>query len=84
MEAGCEPGSDDKELEQLTDGYAGRAYEILKHLNDSEKELIMMHYGLELTYPEMAKLLTSNDKAVGRRMQRLIRKCQKIAEENKI
>ena len=79
MEAGFEPGSADPELEKLTDGYTRSAYVILSRLNDSERNLLSMRFGLEMSYKEMAEVLSSNEKAVGKKMERLLKKCRNIA-----
>ena len=79
MEAGFEPGSADPELEKLTDGYARSAYVILSRLNDSERNLLSMRFGFEMSYKEMAEVLSSNEKAVGKKMERLLKKCRNIA-----
>ena len=79
MEAGFEPGSADPELEKLTDGYARSAYVILSRLNESERSLLSMRFGLEMSYKEMAEVLSSNEKAVGKKMEQLLKKCRNIA-----
>ena len=79
MDAGFEPGSDDPELEKLTDGYARDAYVILSHLNETERNLLSLRFGLEMSYKEMAEVLSSNEKAVGKKMERLLKKCRNIA-----
>ena len=79
MDAGFEPGSADPELEKLTDGYARSAYVILSRLNESERSLLSMRFGLEMSYKEMAEVLSSNEKAVGKKMERLLKKCRNIA-----
>ena len=84
VEAGMEPGADDPELIKLTDGYAREAYVILKQLSETERELIAMRFGLELSYSEMAVKLSSTEKAVGMRMSRLLDKCRGIAEKEQV
>ena len=79
MDAGFEPGSADPELEKLTDGYARSAYVILSRLNERERSLLSMRFGLEMSYREMAEVLSSNEKAVGKKMERLLKKCRIIA-----
>ncbi|MBQ7680483.1 MAG: RNA polymerase sigma factor [Butyrivibrio sp.] len=79
METEIEPGADDPELEALTDGYAQEAVVILRQLKDDERELLMMRFGLELSYKEIARELGSNEKAVGRRVERLLDKCRRIS-----
>ena len=81
MDAGFEHGSDDPELEKLTDGNARSAYVILSRLNEKERSLLSMRFGLEMSYKEMAEVLSSNEKAVGKKMERLLIKCRNIAEE---
>ena len=85
MEAGFEPGSADPELEKLTDGYARSAYVILSRLNEKDRSLLSMRFGLEMSYKEMADVLSSNEKAVAKKMERLLTKCRDIAgEKNEI
>ena len=79
MEVGFEPGSYDSELEKLTDRYAGSAYRILSRLNEKERTLLSMRFGLEMSYKEMAEVLASNEKAVAKKMERLLKKCRNIA-----
>lgn len=79
MDAGFEPGSADPELEKLTDGYARSAYVILSRLNEKERSLLSMRFGLEMSYKEMAEVLASNEKAVAKKMERLLKKCRNIA-----
>ena len=79
MEAGFEPGSADPELEKLTDGYARSAYVILSRLNEKDRSLLSMRFGLEMSYKEMADVLSSNEKAVAKKMERLLTKCRDIA-----
>ncbi len=81
VESGYEPGVEDKELLNLTDENARYAYTILKDLKDSERELLMLRYGMELSYGEIAEHIGSNEKAIAKRMERLLEKCKKIAEE---
>lgn len=73
-----EEGTEDKELMSLTDSYAGEAYCILKQLNENDRELLMMRYGMELSYKEIAKETDSNEKAVGKRVERLLLKCRNL------
>ena len=84
MDAGLEPAADDPELEKLTEDNARSAYVILSRLNETERKLISMRFGLDMSYKEMAKELSSNEKAVGKRMERLLKKCRNIAEESYI
>ena len=78
MESGYEPGEDDPELLRLTDDYSKEAYIILRALKDQERELIMLRYGMELSYGEIAERIGSNEKAVGKRMERLLAKCKEL------
>ena len=80
LENGQEQGEDDPELARLTDGDTRELYGILKKLGDEERELLTMRFALELSYKEMAQILDSNDKAVARRVERLLEKCRKIRE----
>ncbi|MBQ6575890.1 MAG: RNA polymerase sigma factor [Lachnospiraceae bacterium] len=84
LDAGFEPRSTDPELEKLTDGYARSTYVILKRLNTKERSLLSMRFGLEMSYKEMAAVLSSNEKAVGKKMERLLTKCRNIADENSL
>ncbi len=84
LDESVELGVEDRELASLTDGYAQDAYLILRHLSDGERELLTMRYAMELSYKEMAEELGSNEKAVAKRMERLLSKCREIAEREKI
>ena len=79
-----EPGIEDKELAALTDDNAHDAYLILKQLKDSDRELLTMRYTMNMSYREIAQEIGSNEKAVGKRMERLVSKCQTIAEKIKL
>ena len=72
--------SNDKELEALFDDSAKKAYRILVKLKDAERELLMMRYKLELSYKEMAEQLGANEKAIAKRVERLLLKCRGIAD----
>ena len=74
-------GDSDKELEALFDDSAKKAYLILKKLKDEERELLMMRFSMELSYKEMGEKLGSNEKAVAKRVERLLVKCRGIADE---
>lgn len=78
-ERGEEPYVDDAEIVALTDYYATQAYCILIGLKVKERLLLSMRFGLEMSYREMAEVLSSTEKAVGMKMNRLIEKCRKIA-----
>ena len=78
-EMGVEPYAEDEELLALTDSYATQAYCILTGLKVKERQLLSMRFGLEMSYKEMAEVLSSTEKAVGMKMNRLIEKCRKIA-----
>lgn len=84
MDTGFDHGADDPELEKLTDGFARSAYVILRRLKDKERELLLMRFGRQMSYKEMADALSSNEKAVGMKMTRLYQKCRRIAEQEKI
>lgn len=77
-ESGFDPGQDDKELLSLTDSYAQEAYEILVQLKDSDRELLSLRYAEELSYKEIAANLGSNDKAIAKRVERLLGKCREL------
>ena len=79
-----EPGIEDKELATLTDDNAHDAYLILKQLKNSDRELLTMRYTMNMSYREIAQEIGSNEKAVGKRMERLVSKCQTIAEKIKL
>ena len=74
-------GDSDKELEALFDDSAKKAYLILKKLKDEERELLMMRFSMELSYKEMGEKLGSNEKAVAKRVERLLVKCKGVADE---
>ena len=74
-------GDSDKELEALFDDSAKRAYVILRKLKAEERELLMMRFSLELSYKEMGERLGSNEKAVAKRVERLLVKCRGVADE---
>ena len=78
LEEGYQPGADDPELDRLTDDCSKEAYIILKSLKDKDRELLMLRYGMELSYAEIAERLGSNEKAVGKRMERLLKKCREL------
>jgi RNA polymerase sigma-70 factor (ECF subfamily) len=84
LDESVELGVEDKELASLTDSNAQDAYLILRHLSDTERELLTMRFAMELSYREMAQQLGSNEKAVAKRMERLVSKCRQIAEQEKI
>ena len=48
------------------------------------RELLTMRYTMNMSYKEMAEELGSNEKAVGKRVKRLVSKCRTIAEELKL
>ena len=75
-----ELGEHDKELEALFDDSAKRAYRILVKLKDMERELLMLRYKMELSYREIAERIGSNEKAVAKRVERLLLKCRGIAD----
>ena len=75
-----ELGEHDKELEALFDDSAKKAYRILVKLKGTERELLMMRYKMELSYKEMAERLGANEKAVAKRVERLLLKCRGIAD----
>lgn len=84
IEEAAEQGGEDTELNALTDNYAREMYLIMKELDKESRELISMRYGQDLSYKEIAKRLDSNEKAVAKRMERLLEKCRKIAEKNNL
>ena len=77
-EAGFEPGVEDKELSQLTDEYAKEAYSILSKLKESDRELLVMRYVEEMSYKEIAARIDSNEKAVAKKVERLLKKCREM------
>lgn len=81
VESAGEPGENDRELEKLTDESARDAYLILSQLKDEERSLLSMRFGMEMSYKEMAEVLSSNEKAVGMKMTRLLEKCRKIFQK---
>lgn len=79
-ENGFEPGQEDSELNALTDDYAKEAYVILSKLNAEDRELLVMRYIDELSYKEIASRIDSNDKAVAKKVERLLKKCRNLNE----
>lgn len=77
-EAGFNPGTEDKELNKLTDEYAKEAYSILSKLKESDRELLIMRYIEEMSYKEIALRVDSNEKAVAKRVERLLKKCREM------
>ena len=75
-----ELGEHDKELEALFDDSAKRAYRILVKLKDTERELLMLRYKMELSFREIAERIGSNEKAVAKRVERLLLKCRGVAD----
>ena len=58
---------------------------ILSRLNEKDRSLLSMRFGLEMSYKEMADVLSSNEKAVAKKMERLLTKCRDITgEKNEI
>ncbi len=84
VEQGMEPGAEDAEITKLIDAQASEAYMILKHLKDEERELLSLRFGLELSYREIAERVGSKEKSVGAKMNRIIEKCRRIADSEKI
>lgn len=77
-EAGFEIGVVDKELESLADDDAREVYELLKPLKPQDRELLVMRYVEEMSYKEIADKVGSNDRAVAKRVERLIKKCREL------
>jgi RNA polymerase sigma-70 factor (ECF subfamily) len=77
-EAGFEPGSEDKELQSLIDDDAREAYELLKPLKPQDREILIMRYVEEMSYKEIAEKVGSNDKAVAKKVERLLKKCREM------
>ena len=80
LEQGIEQGAEDPELTRLTDNDTKELYGILKKLNDKERELLTMRFVLEFSYKEIAEQLSSNEKAIARRVERLLDKCRRIRD----
>ncbi|MBR5115657.1 MAG: sigma-70 family RNA polymerase sigma factor [Lachnospiraceae bacterium] len=78
MEKGLETGKEDPELARITDNNSRELYAILTKLKDEERELLVMRFVLELSYKEMAERLSSTDRAVAKRVDRLLEKCRRI------
>ena len=72
---------EDRELLSLTDNYAKEAYVILSQLNEKERALLSMRFAEDLTYKQMAERLGSNDKAVAKQVERLLKKCRELSVE---
>ncbi len=77
-EAGFEPGAEDKEIQSLIDDDAREAYELLKPLKPQDRELLVMRYVEEMSYKEIAEKVGSNDKAVAKKVERLLKKCREM------
>ena len=77
-EAGFEVGVADNELESLADDDAREAYELLKPLKPEDRELLIMRYVEEMSYKEIAEKVGSNDKAVAKKVERLLKKCREM------
>ena len=77
-EAGFEVGVVDSELESLEDDDAREAYELLKPLKPEDRELLIMRYVEEMSYKEIAEKVGSNDKAVAKKVERLLKKCREM------
>ena len=77
-EAGFEPGSEDKELQSLIDDDAREAYKLLKPLKPQDREILIMRYVEEMSYKEIAEKVGSNDKAVAKKVERLLKKCREM------
>lgn len=84
VEQGMEPGVEDSELTKLIDEQASEAYVILKHLKPEERELLSLRFGLELSYKEIAEQVNAKEKAVGARINRILEKCRRIADSERI
>lgn len=80
-ENGFERGAEDKELNALTDDCAKEAYSILSGLKKEDRELLVMRYVEELSYKEIASRIDSNDKAVAKKVERLLKKCREMNQD---
>ena len=80
-EQGFERGEEDPELNALTDDYAKEAYAILSKLKEEDRELLVMRYIEELSYKEIASRIGSNDKAVAKKVERLLKKCRELNQD---
>ncbi len=78
---GFERGEEDPELNALTDDCAKEAYAILSKLKKGDRELLVMRYVEELSYKEMASRIDSNDKAVAKKVERILKKCREMNQE---
>ncbi|MBQ7678762.1 MAG: sigma-70 family RNA polymerase sigma factor [Butyrivibrio sp.] len=81
LDDGMEHGAEDQELLALTNGSAQEALQILRQLKDDERELLMMRYGMELSFREIGERLGASEKTVAKRAERLLEKCRKISDE---
>lgn len=77
-DAGFEMGVVDKELESLQDDDAREVYNLLKPLKIEDRELLVMRYVEEMSYKEIADKVGSNDKAVAKKVERLLKKCREL------
>ena len=78
-EAGFEMGVEDEELNSLADDDAKEVYAILKNLKEKDRELLIMRYVEEMSYKEIAAKVDSNDKAVAKKVERLLKKCRETS-----
>ena len=72
-------GTEDSELNALADDDAKELYAILKRLKPQDRELLIMRYIEEMSYKEIAAKVDSNDKAVAKKVERLLKKCREIS-----
>lgn len=62
---------------------AKRAAEALKHLNNSDRDVIILRYFSGLTFIEIAEILSQNENAIKVRHHRAIQKLQRILQYKK-
>ena len=53
-------------------------------MENADRDLLTMRYTMNMSYREIADEIGSNEKAVGKRVERLVSKCQTIAEKLKL
>ncbi len=74
----------DKELEAIENDTNRIVYQVLSFLREEEREIITMRYIREMSNPEIAQEMGTNAKAVSERIRRILNKCRRIMDENKI
>ena len=76
----------ENEAEKRTKAWAvnREAERILATLTDDERELLSMRLAADLSFKEIAEVLETTEKAATERYRRLIKKCRKLTEGEKL